>query len=211
MVGFNRRFAPMAAELKDFFKDCAEPFYVNYRVNAGYLPPSHWLNDPEQGGGRLIGEACHFIDFLCFIISQLPVEAKVESLPDQGKYSQDNFTITLKFEDGSIGIVAYMSNGNKRFGKEYIEVFNGGKIAILDDFRTLELIDQNKTIKKSSPFRQNKGHQAAWQAFLHAIRTSSPEPIPYDQLIHTSYSVLACNQSLLSSIPVDIQEFIQSR
>ncbi len=209
-VGFNRRFAPLALELKSWFKDSSEPFYTHYRVNAGFIPSSHWLHDPELGGGRLIGEGCHFIDFLCFLVGKELVRVSAVALPDLGKYSRDNFSITLEFEDGSIGSIAYLSNGNKRFPKEYVEVFNGGKIGILNDFRSLELVDDQKTEKRKSSFRQDKGHQAAWQGFLNAIRDHTKEPVQYSQLLQSSYAALACSQSLLTGRPVDLQEFIQS-
>ena len=207
-VGFNRRFAPTAVALKNYFNDCSEPFYVNYRVNAGFIPAAHWLHDPEQGGGRLVGEGCHFIDFLCYIIGRAPLQVSVKSLPDVGKYNRDNFLITLEFEDGSIGTVAYLSNGNKRFPKEYVEVFNGGRIGILKDYRSLELVDENRTEKQLSRFRQDKGHQAAWQAFVEAVRNGTAEPIPYKQLLTSSYTTLACQQALVSAEPVKLRDFI---
>ncbi len=210
MVGFNRRFAPMAVALKQFFHDSREPFYVHYRVNAGYIPPSHWLQDPQQGGGRLIGEACHFIDFANFIIEKPPVQVRVTSLPDQGKYSRDNFTITIEYEDGSLATVAYLSNGNKRFPKEYIEVFNNGRIGQLDDFRTLNLVDENQSRKMRSALKQDKGHRAAWEAFLHSLKTGGPEPIPTAQLLLSSYTTLACQQSLVSAETLRLADFMQS-
>ena len=209
-VGFNRRFAPMAVQLKKYFSGSSEPFYVHYRVNAGFIPASHWLHDPDQGGGRLIGEACHFIDFICFITEQIPESVKATSLPDQGKYSSDNFVLTITFKDGSVGTVAYMSNGNKRFAKEYIEVFNNGKIGILNDFRTLELVDENRIIRDKSRFRQDKGHQTAWKSFIDTVKSGGKEPIPYSQLLYSSYTALAANQALLTAKEVDIEEFIQS-
>jgi predicted dehydrogenase/threonine dehydrogenase-like Zn-dependent dehydrogenase len=209
-VGFNRRFAPMAVALKDYFADCSEPFYVNYRVNAGFIPADHWLHDPEQGGGRLVGEGCHFIDFLCYMIGRMPLQVSAKALPDAGKYNRDNFLITIEFEDGSIGTVAYLSNGNKRFPKEYVEVFNGGKIGILKDYRSLELVDENNTAKQHSRFRQDKGHQVAWQAFVEAVRNGTQEPIPYEQLLTSSYTTLACQQALVSTEPVRLQDFINA-
>ena len=209
-VGFNRRFAPMALALKSYFRESAEPFYVDYRVNAGYIPPAHWLHDPEQGGGRLVGEGCHFIDFLCFLTGQTPMEVSAAALPDGGKYSRDNFLVTVKFEDGSLGTLAYLSNGNKRFGKEYVEIFSGGRIGILDDFRSLQLVDENKTRAEKSAFRQDKGHQAAWKAFLDAVRNHATEPISYRQLLVSSYTTLACRQALLTGETVKLADFMQS-
>lgn len=209
-VGFNRRFAPMALALKSYFRNSAEPCFINYRINAGFIPADHWLHHPDQGGGRLVGEACHFIDFVCFITAAAPVHVSAVCLPDQGKYSRDNFHITIHFEDGSIGNVSYLSNGNKRFPKEYAEVFQGGKIGVLNDFRTLELWDDQKTIHKKSLFRQDKGHQAAWKAFLDAVRAGGAEPISYEQLLQSSYTTLACNQALITGKTVNITEFINS-
>jgi predicted dehydrogenase/threonine dehydrogenase-like Zn-dependent dehydrogenase len=209
-VGFNRRFAPMAVALKSFFQNCTEPFFVNYRINAGFIPPDHWLHNPAQGGGRLVGEACHFIDFVCFLTGQTPEKVSASCLPDLGKYSRDNFLITIIFKDGSIGTVTYLANGNKRFPKEYVEVFNGGKIGILNDFRSLELCDEHKSVHRKSLLRQDKGHQAAWKAFLDAIQNHSSESIPYDQLLESSYTTLACNQALLSGKTVEMAEFISS-
>jgi predicted dehydrogenase len=209
-VGFNRRFAPLAIALKEAFEANAEPFYVNYRVNAGFIPATHWLHDPKQGGGRLIGEGCHFIDFVCFIIGKAPLSVRVAALPNAGKYSNDNFVVNLEFEDGSVGTVSYLSNGNKRFAKEYVEVFNGGKIGILNDYRSLELVDDSRTINKKSRLKQDKGHQASWQAFLNAIQSGQREPIPYEQLLLSNYATLAANQALLSGETVNISDFIQS-
>ena len=207
-VGFNRRFAPMAQDLKNYFKDSVEPFFINYRVNAGFIPADHWLHDPAQGGGRLVGEACHFIDFVCFMTGSQPDEVRTVSLPDAGKYSRDNFQITIQFADGSVGVVSYLSNGNKRFPKEYVEVFNGGKIGILNDFRTLELWDEHRTISRKSLLRQDKGHQASWKAFISAIQKQGTEPISYEQLLLSSYTTLACSQSLLSGKTVKLAEFL---
>ncbi len=210
MVGFNRRFAPFAKSLKSFFENRTEPFSIYYRINAGYLPPSHWLHDPDSGGGRLVGEGCHFIDFLCYLTGQMPVKVSVASLPDDGKYRQDNLNISVEFSDGSLGTIAYLANGSRNFGKEYIEAFCGGRIGILDDFRKLELV--NDTQKKSfkSRLRQDKGHQAAWSAFTNAIMNGTQEPIQYDMLLNVSYATLACQKSLQTGEPVILSEFIRS-
>ena len=210
-VGFNRRFAPFSKKLKSYFTDRAEPLYAHYRVNAGYLPLSHWLNDPKSGGGRLIGEGCHFIDFLGFLVGEPITRVTVKSLPDGGKYSQDNLNITLDFRDGSIGNIAYLANGNRNFFKEYIEVFCGGKIGILDDFRQLTLVDDRQKQVLRSRLSQDKGHQAAWKAFITAINDGKPEPIPYHDLMLSSYATLACQESLQSDQPILLSKFIKNK
>ena len=130
MPGFNRRFAPMALKLKTFMDQRQEPLFAHYRVNASKLPSDHWLNDLEEGGGRIIGEACHFIDFLTFLVGDIPTEVSTKGLPDDGKYSKDNVVIHFKFPDGSIGEVTYLANGDKSYPKEYLEVFSSGRIAV---------------------------------------------------------------------------------
>lgn len=208
MVGFNRRFAPFSIKLKEFFKDRSEPVYINYRVNAGYLPPSHWLHQSMIGGGRLIGEACHFIDLVSYLIGKPAVEVNVIGLPDTGKYSQDNFLITMQFQDGSIGSVSYLANGNKNYSKEYLEVFCAGKIGVINDFRSIELTDDQKRKKISSHLRQDKGHRSAFSAFVSSISNDDQDPIQYTDLIHSSYTSLACDYSLKTHQKVNISEFI---
>lgn len=211
MVGFNRRFAPFSISLKDFFVNRTEPIYMHYRVNAGYLPLSHWLNDALVGGGRLIGEGCHFIDFLTFLTGQPIVQVSATGMPNMGKYSNDNLSIQLDFQDGSVGSIAYLANGSKSHAKEYVEVFCEGRIGILDDFRHLTLVGEKGKQTLHSRFRQNKGHQAAWEIFTAAIREGKPEPIPYDELLRVSYATLACQESLLKGERVIVSDFIQSK
>ncbi|MBW1822147.1 MAG: Gfo/Idh/MocA family oxidoreductase [Deltaproteobacteria bacterium] len=209
-VGFNRRFAPYSKRLKSFFADRVEPIYAHYRVNAGFIPSSHWLHDPSKGGGRLIGEGCHFIDYLVFLVGQIPESVHTQALPDNGKYTSDNFVITMVFSDGSIGTISYLANGNKLAGKEYLEVFCGGKAGILDDFRKLQLFGQSVE-KKRQYFKQDKGHASAWDKFVNAVIKNSEAPIPYTELIGTAYVTLACDQSMRIGQPVNIKDFIHAK
>ncbi len=183
MVGFNRRFAPFAIKMADFFAHRHEPMFIHYRINAGYIPSSHWVHDPIQGGGRIIGEGCHFIDFVSFLVGNSPAAVHAQALPDSGKYNQDNVTITLTFPDGSIGTIDYLANGDKSFPKEYVEVFCGGQVAVLNDFRSLTMIQNGKKKTERSLLRQDKGHLAEWEAFVSAIQSQGNPPIPYAQLI----------------------------
>lgn len=195
-VGFNRRFAPFAIEMKHFITPHSEPIHIHYRVNAGFLPANHWLHDPLVGGGRIIGEGCHFIDFLAYLVGETPVSVNAVALPDNGRYHQDNVSLTYKFADGSIGTIDYLANGNKNFSKERIEVFSAGKIAVLDDFRSLDLVSESKHVNKKSLLRQDKGHQAAWQAFVEAISEGAGPTIPYEHLIGTTRASFAAIESL---------------
>jgi len=204
MLGFNRRFAPLAKQLKAFLTDRSEPMIVNYRVNAGYLPLDHWTQDPKQGGGRIIGEGCHFIDFLTFLIGENPLSVSAHGLDDAGKYHQDNVVLTFTYPDGSIGTITYIANGDKAFPKERIEVFCGGRVGVLDDFRSLQLAHKGKLKRKRSALKQDKGHQAAWLAFLTALRSAGSPPIPYDQLIGTTQASFAAVEALKKGVTLPV-------
>jgi predicted dehydrogenase len=204
MVGFNRRFAPLAQKLKDFLVDTKEPLVAHYRVNAGYIPLNHWLHDPEQGGGRIIGEGCHFIDFLAFLVGATPSEVSAQALPDAGRYFQDNVVITLSFPDGSIGTLSYLANGDKAFPKEQVEVFCGGRVAVLDDYRSLTTVSNGKRRVERSRLRQNKGHFGEWEAFTQSILTGGEPPIPYDQIFGVTRTTFATMEALRSGTKVKI-------
>ena len=198
MVGFNRRFAPYSRELKRFLHNRSEPLAAHYRVNAGFLPPSHWLHDPAQGGGRIIGEGCHFIDYLTWLVGHPPVSVQAAGLPDAGRYHEDNVQLTFGFPDGSLGTLTYLANGDKAFPKERVEVFCGGRVAVLDDFRSLELIHNGKRTRMVSRMTQDKGHRAAWEAFLTAVRASRSAPIPYSELVAVTRASFAAVEALRS-------------
>lgn len=210
MVGFNRRFAPMAQRTKDFFAEIADPLAFHYRVNAGYIPPDHWLNDPEVGGGRVIGEVCHFVDFLTFLAGALPAEVQARSLANSGQYSGDNVLVSLRFPNGCVGTISYLSNGDKAFSKERVEIFGGGATAVIDDFRRTELVRHGKKQVFRSRWRQDKGHCAEWQAFGQAVRTGQSAPIPFEQIVGVTLATLRIKDSLAlgQAVSVGTESFI---
>jgi predicted dehydrogenase len=197
-VGFNRRFAPLSSRLADFLKSRNEPLMATYRVNAGFLPASHWSNDPVQGGGRLLAEGCHFIDYLCFLVGEIPLTVQTFPLLDNGKYKRDNLLIVLIFPDGSMGSISYLANGDKSVAKEYVEVFCEGKVAILNDYRSLTLVkDGNRKVYKQA-WRQDKGHAGIWKVFLESIQGKRLPPISYQELIGVHKATFAAVRSLTS-------------
>jgi predicted dehydrogenase/threonine dehydrogenase-like Zn-dependent dehydrogenase len=202
-VGFNRRFAPLSRPLSSFLLQRTEPMHVHYRVNASFLPLNHWTQDPVLGGGRIIGEACHFIDFIAFLVGAAPVSVSALALPDNGKYREDNVSMTFAFPDGSIGVVDYLANGDKTFPKERVEVFCTGKIAVLDDFRALELVEDgnHKTFKST----QDKGWKDEWVAFAKSIHEGDNPPIPYEQLIGVTKSTFAAVEAMRKNQVVEIR------
>jgi predicted dehydrogenase/threonine dehydrogenase-like Zn-dependent dehydrogenase len=195
MVGFNRRFAPLAVRLKSFLQEVREPLALHYRVNAGFLPADHWLNDPQQGGGRILGEVCHFVDFLCFLAGTAPVEVETRTLPNPGQYSNDNVVCSLRFAEGSQGTISYLANGDKSYSKERVEVFGGGSVAVLEDFRRLELVRGGKKRVFRSFLRQDKGHRGEWEAFVTAIQTGAESPIPFREVLSTMLATFALEES----------------
>lgn len=203
-VGFNRRFAPLAVQLKTFLDGRNEPLAAYYRVNAGYIPLNHWTHDVEQGGGRIIGEGCHFIDFLTYLVGAPPVEVVARGLPDGGRYREDNITLSFTFPDGSLGTVSYLANGDKAFPKERVEVFSGGRVGVLDDYRSIEMVANGKRRVERSRLRQDKGHQDEWGAFAAAVQSGGPPPIPYEQLFGVMRATFAAVEALRtrSAIPV---------
>jgi predicted dehydrogenase len=195
-VGFNRRFAPLSLLLKKFVSAGNEPFMAVYRVNAGYLPLTHWLHDPALGGGRILGEGCHFIDYLTFLAGESPIQVQAQALPDAGKYRSDIVQVNLKYPNGSLAQVVYVSNGDKGLPKERVEVHCAGKSAILDDYRELQLWSGGSKKQYKSILKQDKGHQAAWQTFVQAIKAGGPAPIPYDQLFGSSLASIQAARQL---------------
>jgi predicted dehydrogenase/threonine dehydrogenase-like Zn-dependent dehydrogenase len=202
MTGFNRRFSPLAQQLKSSIIHRQSSLYAHYRVNAGYIPLNHWTQDPALGGGRIIGEACHFIDLITFLVGASPVSVSAHALPNAGKYREDNVSMTFTFLDGSIGVVDYLANGDKSFPKERLEVFCEGMIAVLDDYVSLTTIkDGRKNVQSGA---QDKGWKAEMTAFAKSIREGTEPPIPYEQLIGVTKSTFAVVEAIRQKCAVDI-------
>jgi predicted dehydrogenase/threonine dehydrogenase-like Zn-dependent dehydrogenase len=205
MVGFNRRFAPFAIRMKDFLREAGEPLGLHYRINAGFLPADHWSHDPLQGGGRIIGEVCHFVDFLHFLTGSSVTEVETHALQNPGRYSNDNVICILHFADGSEGTITYLANGDKSYSKERVEVFGGGRVAVLDDFRKLELVRAGKKQVFWSRLRQDKGHRAEWAAFAGAIQNGSQSPIPFPEIVNTMMATFALEESRCLGMPIRVK------
>ena len=186
MVGFNRRFAPMVVKTKALLDVCPGPKALVMTVNAGAVPANHWTQDRARGGGRLIGEACHFIDLLRHLTAAPITGFDIAGIAPMGQGGpSDVASLTLRFEDGSIGTIHYFANGHRAHPKERLEVFGGGRVLVLDNYRTLT----GRGWPGFSGMRawsQDKGRRACCAAFVQAIRSGSPSPIPPDQIIEVS-------------------------
>ena len=205
MVGFNRRFAPMVDAMQRFLQGHRRPLIATYRVNAGAIPRDHWTQDPTVGGGRIIGEACHFIDLLQFLIGAAPVRVSTHGILGDNGVADDEVIITLAFADGSVGNVIYAAGGDKAFGKERIEIIGDSRIAVLDDFRELELVHDGKRKRQRERLRPNKGHHQEWQALVAAATSGSPTPIGLEEIVVSHLATFAAIESLRQSSPIDVE------
>ena len=182
MVGFNRRFAPHVRKMKELLAGVMGPKAFVITVNAGAIPAEHWTQDPDAGGGRILGEACHFIDLLRHLVGN-PIKTWARS--DMNVVSADTTSLQFEFLDGSIGTVHYFANGSKSFPKERIEVFAAGRVLQLDNFRRLTGYGW-PGFSKFGLWRQDKGQRACVAEFVTAIESGGPAPISFDELLEVS-------------------------
>jgi predicted dehydrogenase/threonine dehydrogenase-like Zn-dependent dehydrogenase len=201
VVGFNRRFSPLATQLRDEFK-AAGPLAINYRVNAGPIPASNWIFDPNDGGGRIVGEVCHFIDVLQFLTGDLPVEVHAISLGGDVAAGGDSAAITLRFGAGSVATISYFTTGDKSFSKERIEVYGGGAVGVLDDWRSLAVTRVGKA-RTRKLLSQDKGYDGEIDAFVAASRGAA-SPVSMESLIATTRATFAAVASLREGRPIQV-------
>ena len=187
MIGFNRRFSPHIQKIKELLKGLKAPVSIIITVNAGEVPPEDWTQDPMIGGGRIIGEGCHFVDLLYYLTG-----SKVTSVCSTkmgavsgGSFTDDKMSFTIKFENGSFGTIHYFANGSKSFPKERIEVFCDGKILQLDNFQSLRGYDW-PGFRKMSLWKQDKGHRESIARFLDAVRNQGQAPIPFEEIVEVT-------------------------
>jgi predicted dehydrogenase/threonine dehydrogenase-like Zn-dependent dehydrogenase len=195
MAGFNRRFAPMSVALRDFFRATGEPLMIHYRVNGGFIPRTEWIQQ-EQGGGRLVGEGVHFIDWATWLTGDAPQSVHAVAGGNAGRYSDDNLSVVIRFRGGSVFQLLYVASGDPAVGKERVEVHSGGRSAVLEDFRRLELSSRGKKSTTSSYLRSDKGHRAGMAAFVEAVRDGKPSPIAFEELVRTMRATFAARRSL---------------
>lgn len=191
MVGFNRRFAPHVVRIKQLLSGTTEPKSMVMTVNAGALPADHWTQDPEIGGGRVLGEGCHFVDLLRFLAGA-PITGH-QRIAMRGA-TDDTVSIQLAFADGSIGTIHYFANGSKTFPKERLDVFVAGRVLHLDNYRKLRGFGWSG-FKAMNLWRQDKGQAACAAEFIEAIRTGAPAPIPLDEILEVSRVTIELSES----------------
>jgi len=197
VVDFNRRMSPLVVRMKELLRSRTRPLVMSYRVNAGFVPKDIWIQDSEQGGGRIIGEVCHFVDLLQHVCGGRPVEVYAASASgdDEHRMNKDNLLATIKFSDGSIGTVAYAADGDPRMPKERLEVLGQGCSLVIDDFKTGTFLFGGKTerVKLKS---QDKGHGAMLRAFIEMAAGEATSPVPFDEAVAATQATFAILESL---------------
>lgn len=195
MVGFNRRFSPLAVKMRELLASVSEPKTFVVTVNAGEIPATHWTQDAAVGGGRIVGEACHFIDLLRFLSGAPIASVAASGLTTNASTPTDTAAITLRFADGSLGTIHYIATGHRSFPKERIEAFAGGRILQLDNFRTMTGYGW-PSFSRQRLFSQDKGNDACFAAFVNSVRDGGPSPIPFDELLEISRATVEAAELL---------------
>lgn len=205
LIGFNRRFAPLTRDVIAHFKNVQSPLVVNIRVNAGAIPDDHWIQDPKQGGGRLIGEGCHFIDLAAALVGANPVSvfAIGSAKASKSPLLNDNVCISIQFDNGSVANITYVADGSKAMAKEYVEVFGGGRSAILDDFKSVTLYSGDTDVEEKKGGVQDKGQKAMLRGFVDGLKSGTPL-VSYETIALTSLATIAAVESMMIGAPVPV-------
>ncbi|MDJ1484964.1 bi-domain-containing oxidoreductase [Cytophagaceae bacterium YF14B1] len=194
MVGFNRRFAPLSQKAKKLLGNTSEPVNIVITVNAGFIPANHWTQNMAIGGGRIIGEGCHFIDLVQFFSSSQITEVFASALGTSPSQNTDNTSITLKCHNGSQGVVNYFANGHKSYSKERIEIYSQGRVLILDNFRKLEGYGFKGFSSASG--KQDKGHAVQFEQYIRFLKEGGVQPIDFQEIVNSTQATFAALKSL---------------
>ena len=206
VVGFNRRFSPFTRALKEWLSFTNLPMVINCRVNAGFVPPERWEQTPEVGGGRIVGEVCHFIDLLQHLTDAHPVRVYAEAIKAAGQFrSDDNVVVTLQMSDGSAATITYTASGDKAFPREHVEVFRGGAVGVVENFKTTRFTHQGRTYSKRNLFGVDRGHQAEMQVFFAAIRNGGVPPVAFSDYVWTTLTTFSIVESMQRGRPIQIE------
>lgn len=208
MVGFNRRFAPSTITLIEHFKEIKSPLVVNIRINSGAIDADHWIQDPIVGGGRIIGEACHFVDLASALVGSNPktVSCMGTSKENKSALLNDNVIISLRFENGSIANIVYTADGSQELQKEYIEVFGGGRSGIINNFKEA-ILYKDEGVETKKLMVQDKGQKTMLNAWIKGLRSGVP-CIPYKCLMLNSLATILAVESLALGVTLDVDLFI---
>jgi predicted dehydrogenase len=201
-VGFNRRYAPLAIQMKKALGNADSPINIIATMNAGFIPSKVWVQDMEIGGGRIIGEACHFIDLISYLTGSKVKSVCMNSMGINPNENSDNASILLKYENGTNAVINYFANGSKAYAKERIEIFHQERTLIMDNWRNLKGYGfSNFSSARSS---QDKGHQNQFNKLIEAIQSGGNQIIPMDEIINTTKASFAAIESLKTGTWINI-------
>ncbi len=202
MVGYNRRFSPHAIKVKEYLENRQEPLVITYRINAGFVPAGHWVHSGEEGGSRIIGEVCHFVDMLQFLTKSNPVRVYAERISGTNRtaLNSDNVIITIKFEDGSVGNIIYSASGDKAYSREQIEIFSEGKTIVIKDYKETNFHSSGRK-KTFKTMNQEMGYREELQHFFDVIRGKSGMNLSPEEIFCSTLTVFRINDSLFSGEP----------
>jgi predicted dehydrogenase/threonine dehydrogenase-like Zn-dependent dehydrogenase len=195
-VGFNRRFSPFVQDIKQKLGGANLPINVIATINAGEIPINHWTQDMSIGGGRIIGEACHFIDLITYLSGSLVESVIMNSMGENPQENTDNASILLKYQNGSTGVINYFSNGNKGYSKERIEVYSQGKTMVIDNYKKSKYFGLKSSGLSGIFQSQNKGHHEQFRLFLERLKNGGEPIIPFDEIINASRASICAVESL---------------
>ena len=205
MVGFNRRFSPFSTRSRELLERRTGPMLVQIRVNAGAVPAASWVNDPEEGGGRVIGEACHFVDLAQYLTGANPVRVYAESVGAQagGATNAEDLAITLSFADGSAASIVYTALGDRSFPRERVEVFRGESVCLIDNFKSLQFSHGGRR-QKMKRWNVDRGHRREFKAVFDCIQKGDPPPVPFRDYVYTTLTTFCILDSIRQRAPVDV-------
>jgi polar amino acid transport system substrate-binding protein len=205
MVGFNRRFSPLAIAAKDFFAGRTTPLTISYRINAARVSADHWTNDPVEGGGSIRGEVCHFIDLLHYVTGSLTERVFADSLSNAKSdlSNEDSIVVAVRLGDGSNASIVYSKQGDRALPKERVEIIGGGKALVIDDFRMLTAYEDGKE-KTTKLRKQDKGQADQVRAVCAVVRTGKPAPITLEDLATTTRATFRIRESLRTGLPIEV-------
>ncbi len=204
MVGFNRRFSPFSMKAKEII-GCKEPLALNIRVNAGKLPSDSWVYDPAEGGGRILGEVCHFVDLAIYFIESLPKRVYAQTIEAPHYSADDNVLVNISFENGSVASILYVSNGDRAFSRERVEVFGNNAVAVIDNFKSLVVSKDGKKKKMKSWFGVDRGHKSEFEIFFSSIREGKDIPVKFEEYVYTTVTTFKILESLKEGRPVKVE------
>ncbi len=209
MVGFNRRFAPTTQYVREQLPDGGGPLVVHCRCNAGYIPPDSWVHHPEEGGGRIVGEVCHFVDLIQSLAGGLPTEVYVASAGGSAGALRDNIAATLKLDNGSLGSIVYVAGGDKSFPREYVEVLGRGSVGVIRNFKSASVTKSGRTSRRGG-LGVDRGHRNELEEFIRHLREGKPQPVSIREYVATTLATFAMEESITAGrrIRVDTDGFL---